>query len=272
MNNRLKKIIYLGSLLLRFKTKVFDRLTNFFNISKFNERNSKSEKEELIINKFVPKVLFTSYCCNVDDEIIQQILKEWRQLNDDFEVKYFADEDIDKFFLEETKYFDVYSKLKNGVVKADFFRISYLNKFGGYWFDIDLEPFKVIYPKKGKVHLFDCGFGNISYMFIGGVKNEIFEETLRNVANRIKQNLPHKLTGVMEISGPRVIQSILSKKIGFKLKDQKFIGRRKSKTFLEGSKYEFVYMRQNNRKVKSSLYERLQKKYNKLSYDDYDYI
>ena len=127
-------------------------------------------------------------------------------------------------------------------------------------------------PNKGKIHLFDCGFGNVSYMFIGGVKNKLFEKTLIEVSKRIVNNLPNKSTSVMDISGPRVIQSILSEKLKIKLVDQNFIGRRISKTFLDGTVYEFEYMRQNNGIVKSASYEELQKKYKKKSYDDYDFI
>ena len=38
---------------------------------------------------------------------------------------------------------EIYKKLRNGVAKADFFRICYINTYGGYWFDIDLEPINI---------------------------------------------------------------------------------------------------------------------------------
>ena len=271
---RLKSITYHStSFILRLKTKVFDRLKGIkkYFISDNNKdleiNNNKSRKLTP-----VPKVLFTSYCCSEEDIIIQQIISKWKSLNPDFKVIYFSDNDVYDFFKKDSNYFEIFSKLKNGVVKADFFRICYLNKFGGYWFDIDLEPFKVTVPVNGKIHLFDCGYGNISYMFIGGTANKLFQETIKEVSQRISYNLEKKLSSVLDISGPRVIQNLLSKKLGFKLKDQSFIGRRVVKTYLVGSDYEFEYTRQNNGRVKSFLYRKLQEKYNKLPYDKYDYI
>ena len=82
----------------------------------------------------------------------------------------------------------VYKTLKNGVAKADFFRICYINKYGGYWFDIDLEPISVDnnIPRKGSIHLFDAGYGNISYMFIGGDKEQkLFDLVINEVSSRI---------------------------------------------------------------------------------------
>jgi len=100
------------------------------------------------------KTLFTSYKCDENDKYIQIILQKWRNLNLDCNIKYFSDEDIKSFF-KNTQYYDTYSKMKNGVAIADFFRICYINKNGGYWFDIDLEPTKFVIPNKGNINLFD---------------------------------------------------------------------------------------------------------------------
>jgi len=54
------------------------------------------------------------------------------------------------------------------LLSQTFFRLSYINKYGGFWFDIDLNPFKINISPDNNIHLFDCGFGNVSYMFIGG--------------------------------------------------------------------------------------------------------
>ena len=69
-------------------------------------------------------------------------------------------------FLKDTPYYKIYKKMKNGVAIADFFRICYINKYGGFWFDLDIEPFQVNITKEHNIQLFDCGYGNISYMFI----------------------------------------------------------------------------------------------------------
>ena len=73
------------------------------------------------------KTLFTSYCCNIDDEYVQFIIYKWKKLNPDYNVLYFSDDDVRTFF-ENTQYNDTYKKMKNGVAIADFFRICYINK------------------------------------------------------------------------------------------------------------------------------------------------
>ena len=92
------------------------------------------------------KKLFTSYLCNEDDVILQEILNEWKSLNPEYEVLYFSDSDVEEFF-KDTPQYETYSKMKNGVAIADFFRICYINKFGGYWFDLDVQPISLELPE-----------------------------------------------------------------------------------------------------------------------------
>ena len=220
----------------------------------------------------VPKILFTSYSCSKKNEIVKIIIQKWSELNKDFEVKYFSDKDIELFFKKHNRYYSTYKKLRNGVAKADLFRLIYLNNYGGYWFDIDLVPMKIIRPYRGKIHLFDMGCENISYMFIGGSPNKLFDETIKKVLNNINNNFPKKKDHVLDITGPRVIQSIISKKLGFKLEDGKFPGKLKNKTFLKNTEFEFEYMKQVIFRVKSDLYLRLQKQNKKKSYQEYNFI
>ena len=69
--------------------------------------------------------LFTSYLCDKQEELVQQILTKWETLNPDFNVLYFSDIDVENFF-KETEYYDTYKKMRNGVAIADFFRISFI--------------------------------------------------------------------------------------------------------------------------------------------------
>ena len=66
-----------------------------------------------------------------------------------------------------------------------------------YWFDLDLEPisFDIHHTKMGQpnVHLFDAGWGNISYMFIGGKPNQhVFQEVIERVINNIQKHIVNK--------------------------------------------------------------------------------
>lgn len=218
------------------------------------------------------KTLFTSYKCDENDKYIQIILQKWRNLNLDCNIKYFSDEDIKSFF-KNTQYYDTYSKMKNGVAIADFFRICYINKNGGYWFDIDLEPTKFVIPNKGNINLFDVGFGNISYMMIGGkAKQQLFQDIIDIVNINILDNVNIKKKYVMEITGPRIIQNLICEKLNIINKDGCLKGNETFDIYLKDTEYEFTYSKIPIKIWKSDIYHKLQKKYNKLHYKCYNYI
>ena len=218
------------------------------------------------------KIIFTSYKCSADEPIIQSILGKWKCLNPSINVLYFSDSDVELFF-KETDYYDIYKKMKNGVAIADFFRICYINKYGGYWFDLDITPIKLTLPTEGKIHLFDAGYNNISYMFIGGSPNQLlFYEVINIVINNIRKNIIKKQQHVMDITGPRVIQNIICNKLNIMNKDGCLIAENIPKKYLINTDYEFLYSKIELRETKTPEYKILQKKYNKLSYQQYDYI
>ena len=229
-------------------------------------------------NKFKNNILdgqptiFTSYMCDINDFMIQNILRKWQELNKNVNILYFSDKDVNNFF-KNTEYYELYSKMKNGVAIADFFRINYINKFGGFWFDIDLEPFPIRFPKIGNIFLFDCGFQNISYMFIGGKPNQkLFNETIEQVSENIKNNIEQKKQLVLNITGPRIIQNIIFKKIGIQNKDGNLQCNIQDKVLLQNTEYEFIYNKINIKNLKTNDYLLLQKKYNKKQYQKYNYI
>jgi mannosyltransferase OCH1-like enzyme len=223
----------------------------------------------------IPRILFTSYLCDRSDSIIESIINEWQTLNPDFKVLYFSDNDVDIFFNNHIQN-EIYKKLRNGVAKADFFRICYINTYGGYWFDIDLEPIKINVPRKGNIHLFDIGYGNVSYMFIGGnIKQKLFDEVIEEVSNRILNNYnkpENEVTHILNVTGPRVIQYIIQNKLGKTMIDGFFIGLDESDTYLKNTEYEFEYQKIQLKKHKTQLYNQLQLKYNKKNYYEYNFI
>ena len=217
-------------------------------------------------------LLFTSYLCNNKEPLIQDILLKWKSLNPDFNILYFSDSDVKNFF-KETPYFNIYKKMKNGVAIADFFRICYINKYGGFWFDIDLEPFQVNIIKEHNIQLFDCGYGNISYMFIGGMSNQkLFNDVINEVIENIKRNIPNKYQHIMEITGPRVIQNIIFKKMNIKNLDGNFKAKDKPHLYLTNTDYEFSYSRINIKNTKTNTYKLLQNKYKKKQYQYYNFV
>ena len=71
------------------------------------------------------KKLFTSYLCDENDVILQEILNEWKVLNPEYEVLYFSDSDVEEFF-KDTPQYETYSKMKNGVAIADFLSLIHI--------------------------------------------------------------------------------------------------------------------------------------------------
>lgn len=220
----------------------------------------------------IKKTLFTSYTCSKSDPILQKILIEWEELNPDYEIKYFSDEDVDLFF-KDTEHYSIFSKMKNGVAIADFFRICYINKHGGYWFDLDIKPTQLNLPNQGSIHLFDAGFSNISYMFIGGSPNQnLFQQVINKVAENIERNIPTKVEHVIDITGPRVIQNIICDIFKIQNRDGWLPGDIHPRVGLQGTENEFIYAKIPFKELKTSLYQELQKKYNKQNYQQYNYI
>lgn len=247
-----------------------ERRKNCIEIYHKLRNNFKNKINNNIING--KKTIFTSYLCEIDDYLIQKILRSWRVLNPELNILYFSDNDVKNFF-NKTKYNETYKKMKNGVAIADFFRICYINECGGYWFDIDLEPFKVKIPEEGNIHLFDCGYNNISYMFIGGNPNQLlFEEIISEVIKNIEKNIPQKKQHIMEITGPRIIQNIICNKLNIKNYDGCLSAGDKSKTILKDTDYEFIYSKINLTITKTNDYKILQQKYKKNNYQYYNYV
>lgn len=90
---------------------LFYKLFSFLN--KFFKSNTNRSE--------VPKVLFTSYCCEKNEVLVTSILNNWSNINKDFAIKYFSDKDLEIFFQKHQQYQDTFEKLRNGVAKADFF-------------------------------------------------------------------------------------------------------------------------------------------------------
>jgi mannosyltransferase OCH1-like enzyme len=224
-----------------------------------------------MINKITPpKVLFSSYTCHGSEPMVQSILNKWKELNPTFEVKYFSDEDV-KHFFEKSDFYSVYNGMVNGVAIADFFRICYIYKYGGYWFDLDLVPTKIEdkIPIEGNVHLFDVGYGNISYMFIGGASGQVlFKNLIENVSLNIITQKKKKTKSVIDITGPRVIQNMICKKIGIINKDGNLKGTSEAEIILKDTEFEFAYKLVNLKNEKLDTYVKLHKKYkNGIGYD-----
>jgi mannosyltransferase OCH1-like enzyme len=83
------------------------------------------------------------YFCNkiiTENDILSS--DNWKKLNPEYEIKLYDDEMIKAFLLEEygELYKNIFDFLKDGPIKADFWRVCILYKTGGIYSDIDNVP------------------------------------------------------------------------------------------------------------------------------------
>jgi len=91
----------------------------------------------------IPKIPKIIHMCNktLDNKSIEYS-NNWKKLNPDFNINLNSDEMIKKTLLEKLPkiYTDIFDFLQDGPIKADFWRVCILYKYGGVYCDIDTEP------------------------------------------------------------------------------------------------------------------------------------
>ena len=97
------------------------------------------EKNKMIIYMSFPKVI---YFCNKTFYRMKEHANYWKILNPDYEIQLYDNEMCEKFLLDEygELHKDIFNFLQHGPIKADFWRICILYKYGGVYSDIDNEP------------------------------------------------------------------------------------------------------------------------------------
>lgn len=88
----------------------------------------------------IPKVI---YFCNKTLDQMEKYANNWKLLNPEYEIKLYDNEMCEKFLLEEygLLYKNIFNYIRDGPIKADFWRICILFKYGGIYSDIDNQPF-----------------------------------------------------------------------------------------------------------------------------------
>jgi mannosyltransferase OCH1-like enzyme len=109
----------------------------------------------------IPKVI---YMCHKNLDKIKIYSQNWEKLNPDYEIKLYDDELCKSFLLEEYSqlHLDIFNFIKDGPIKADFWRLCIINKFGGLYVDADIKPLvpldKYIEPDDDFVTCISCNF------------------------------------------------------------------------------------------------------------------
>jgi mannosyltransferase OCH1-like enzyme len=87
----------------------------------------------------IPKIIYMCYK-NLQD--LEMYSVNWKKLNPEYEIKLYDNDLCEKFLLEEFSqlYCDIFKYIKDGPIKADFWRVCVLYKYGGVYVDADVEP------------------------------------------------------------------------------------------------------------------------------------
>ena len=75
-------------------------------------------------------------------------VKQMKELNPDYQHLFFDQTDVDQFFTSNyPEYYDTYQRLPVFIQKLDFFRYLAIYHYGGFYFDVDIEPMKPLDDK-----------------------------------------------------------------------------------------------------------------------------
>jgi hypothetical protein len=80
--------------------------------------------------------------CYKDLDILKKYSENWKRLNPDYEIKLYDDNMCKEFLKKEFSnlHYNVFNYIKDGPIKADFWRVCILYKYGGIYIDADIEP------------------------------------------------------------------------------------------------------------------------------------
>lgn len=98
------------------------------------------EKENFSeMNSDIPKVI---YMCDKNLNHIKIFSKNWTRLNPNYDIQLYDNPACEEFLLKEfsTLHKEIFNFIKDGPIKADFWRVCILYKYGGIYCDGDNEP------------------------------------------------------------------------------------------------------------------------------------
>jgi hypothetical protein len=87
----------------------------------------------------IPKII---YLCYKHKQIPDYIIPNWQILNSNYKIILYDNQDCIQFLNENygEEYVNIFNFIKDGPIKADFWRCCILYKYGGVYADIDTKP------------------------------------------------------------------------------------------------------------------------------------
>lgn len=117
----------------------------FYIFSNLNN-NKQLPIPEWFNNEKIPKTIYITS----KKELPDYVINNWKKLNPDYKIIFYNDDKIKEFLKESypVEYLNYFNKLDSikgaGPIKADFWRLCILYKYGGIYVDSDIEPFASI--------------------------------------------------------------------------------------------------------------------------------
>jgi mannosyltransferase OCH1-like enzyme len=115
------------------------------------------------VHESIPRVLhFTWKTDQLDElpELFRKIQLKWRMLNPDWEIRIWTDEECEQMVKDYyPEYYFFYSDFEVTAERSDIWRYLVLDKFGGYYADMDIEPLQPLDELVKLVKDPDCVLG-----------------------------------------------------------------------------------------------------------------
>ena len=195
----------------------------------------KNDKTLYINNIYIPKNI---YLCYKSKDIPDYIIPNWKKLNPDYNVYLYDNDDCKEFLLQSfgQEYVDCFNYIKDGPIKADFWRVCILYQYGGVYSDIDVEPLVPIDSIIDKdVSFLSCISMTKNelnpHIIITGPKNPIIKECIDKYVDYYDNMKPYSYWGWSIV---HIMTNILYKQFG------KYINNEGIYEGNDGNNYQFI--------------------------------
>ena len=146
LNNKKLNIYYTEPKLIVPNNDFYSEIYLIDNKQKLKYRNERTHSDAIIVKGGLNKIPKVIYLCYKTKNIPDYIIPNWKKLNPDYEIKLYDNNDCINFLRDNfgSEHVDTFNYIKDGPIKADFWRCCIIYKYGGVYADIDIKPVKPI--------------------------------------------------------------------------------------------------------------------------------
>lgn len=191
-------------------------------------------------NTNIPKIIWQTYKDDLDKTsiYIQKCVNTWKIYNKDYEHRYFNDQQAGELILKDfgQEWYDLFTNVPLGVIRADIFRYLVIYKYGGIYSDIDTickvpidnwingpekrkDSYKAIFAAElvGRDVLIADRI--CQWTFASSPENPIFKNIVDNVFVALKNTNWSKVDDMIKtihyVTGPNIFSYSILNEMGF---------------------------------------------------------